>query len=111
MITNFEELSEKLGFRDGEYVKEQKGSIPSNTETLRLCFLGQMKTIRLNHLTPNSTLKFKVNGWLHTEMFADKNGEARMEFETPVDLDKIHCPQICFQGSEKSVEYEIELNN
>ncbi len=107
----FQDLSKRIGFEDGIFIREKKGSVPSTTEVIRICVDGIMTKVILNNLKPKSPVLLKVNAQLHTEMSADEDGTIHMELEYPINLDRVHCMQACFQGSdsEKPIEYEIML--
>lgn len=99
MTSIFTGLSNYLGFNDGVLLHDLAGTIPGDTKTVRIGATGTVNKIRLLNLKPNSPVTFKVNGHTRTQFAADDRGEATVQLTSPVDLARIHCPQLCFEGA------------
>ncbi len=99
MPSIFHSLSNYLGFNDGVLVHDLTGTVPGDTKTMRIAANGQITKMRLLNLKPNSSVTFKVNGSTHTQFVADARGEAAVQLTNPVDLARIHCPQLVFEGA------------
>jgi hypothetical protein len=99
MPSIFHSLSNYLGFNDGVLIHDLTGTVPGDTKIMRIAANGQITKMRLLNLKPNSSVIFKVNGALHTQFAVDDRGEATVQLTNPVDLARIHCPQLAFEGA------------
>lgn len=102
-----EELNNMLGFRDGISIREKNGFLSSNENSMNIYVHGYISKIYMSNLVPGSMISFKVNGWNHTESRVDEYGNGNIEFHNPIDLDKIHAPQLFFKGCQNKISYTI----
>ncbi len=101
----FKAISDYLGFNDGLFVKEKEDFIPAETKVIRLCFDGILPSITVKHLKPNSNVVFKLNGSVNREFMTDDEGYGHVQLDHPIDLMRIHCPQLCVEGNGKPIYY------